>query len=92
MTIQAGDYAGSGDISGVGFAEAITPADTDLSELTSSIYIGAAGDLKVKLAGSGQIVTYVGMLAGVFYPIRASQIMADTTAGSIVANFNKFDV
>lgn len=68
--------------------EAITPADTDLSDFTRAIYVGGAGDITV-LMGSDQLttVTFVGVSAGSMLPIIASQIKAATTATNIVALF-----
>lgn len=65
---------------------AITPNDSsDLANVTRGIYVGATGDLKVTLAGSGT-VTFVGVPAGTLLPIRANRVFATgTTATSLVA-------
>jgi hypothetical protein len=50
-----------------------------------ALYIGGAGDLKVMTAG-GDIVTLVGVLAGMFIPMNVKRVYATgTTATSILA-------
>lgn len=68
-----------------GHAWAITPNDSeDLEMICRAIYVGVAGDLKVKML-DGSVVTFVGAIAGNVYPIRVSQVFATgTTAGSLV--------
>ena len=49
------------------------------------LYVGGAGDLKVKTA-SGDEVTFVGILAGSFVPVQVIRVFATgTTATNIVA-------
>lgn len=66
-------------------AFAVTPADgTDLPRATRAIYIGASGALRVTLL-SGETVTFVGMQAGMVYPLRLRRVLATgTTAGGLV--------
>jgi hypothetical protein len=66
-------------------AVAITPSDSvALANTTRAIYVGVAGNLRVRLA-SDDIVTFSGVLAGVVYPFRVEQVMATgTTAGGLV--------
>jgi len=68
------------------FAVAITPDDaTDIATVSRAIYVGVSGNLKVTLLG-GEDITFVGLAAGVFHPIRATRIWSTgTTATSIVA-------
>ena len=68
------------------FAVAISPDDaTDIATVSRAIYVGASGNLKVTLLG-GEDITFVGLAAGVFHPIRATRIWSTgTTATSIVA-------
>ncbi len=69
-------------------AVAVTPSDTvDLTNVTTSIYVGGAGTMKVTTAG-GDTVTYTGLLAGYQYRIRASRIWAGgTSATNIIAEW-----
>jgi len=67
------------------FAAAITPADTDLANVTRQIYVGGVGDLAVTMKGGG-IVIFQAVPVGTILRIRASQIRStDTTASLIVA-------
>jgi len=51
------------------------------------IYVGGAGDLKVKTA-SGSIVTYTGIPAGFFVPVQVLRVYStDTTATGLIANW-----
>lgn len=70
-------------------AEAITPADTDLTfGLTRAIYVGVGGDLAVRMAddkGDTDVV-FTGVVSGSVLPLRVKQIRTtDTTATDIVA-------
>lgn len=67
------------------YAFDVTPHDTnDLSYTTRGIYVGVSGDVKVDMAGSGT-VTFVGMAAGVFHPMRVTRVYSTgTTATNIV--------
>jgi hypothetical protein len=70
-------------------AAEITPADgADLTNFSRAIYVGVSGNIKVDLVGGETAVTFVGLAAGVFHPIRATRIYStDTTATSIVAGW-----
>lgn len=51
------------------------------------IYVGGAGNLKVKTA-SGSIVTYTGIPAGLFVPVQVLRVYdTDTTATGLIANW-----
>jgi hypothetical protein len=80
-------YSSSAETGPIGYAEEITLAATDLATNTRSIYIGGDGDLRVMMAGNRNIVTHVAVKAGMYYPIRAIQIMPGTTATNIVGWF-----
>jgi hypothetical protein len=68
-------------------AATITPADSDLDDVTRAVYVGGAGDLAVQMLG-GEIVTFVAVPAGSLLPIRVKQIRStNTTATSIVSLF-----
>lgn len=66
-------------------AAEITPHDTnDLAYVTRGVYVGVSGDLKVETA-NGDVVTFVGLAAGMVHPIQCKQVYATgTTATSIV--------
>ncbi len=68
-------------------AAAVTPNDsTDLTFVTRALYVGAAGTVVVDMAESGTSISFVGVPAGTFLPIRAKRVRATgTTATSIVA-------
>jgi hypothetical protein len=65
---------------------AITPSDSaSLTEATRALYIGAAGDLTVRML-SGEILTLQNVPAGAILPLRTIAVMATgTTAGAIAA-------
>lgn len=65
-------------------AFAIAPHDTnELAEVTRSIYVGAAGALKVALH-DGSTVTYANLPVG-RHPLRARRVFATgTTAASLI--------
>ena len=60
------------------YAEIVTPASADLPAITRAIYIAAAGNLTVLMAGKGNTatVTFNNVVAGSVLPIRARQITA----------------
>jgi len=66
----------------------VTPDNlNDLAHTTRAIYVGAYGDLRVITAG-GDIVTFVGLAAGLLHSIRVRRVMAaGTTATNIVGLF-----
>ncbi|MEA4924934.1 MAG: hypothetical protein VB084_06420 [Syntrophomonadaceae bacterium] len=70
----------------VSSAFAITPNDTNnLAQTTTTLFVGGDGNIKVNLAGTGIAIIFKGLIAGVFYPIRATRVYAtDTTATDIV--------
>lgn len=66
--------------------DAITPHDTnDLANVSRAVYVGVAGDVKVRAVKNGSDVTLKNVAAGAVLPIRVSRIFATgTTASSIV--------
>lgn len=62
---------------------AITPADTALAVVPKALYVGGAGNLVVK--GSDGVQATLAVAANSYHPIRPRNIMAATTATSIVA-------
>ncbi len=67
-------------------AESLTPNDgADLVNTTRSIYIGAAGDVAVHMAGTTSPVIFRAVPIGVL-PIRADRVLATgTTAADLIA-------
>ena len=76
----------------VGRAAAVTPSDSaDIAAVTGGVnngcvlYVGGAGDVKVKTVG-GDEVTFTGIQAGTFMPVQVLQVFSTgTTATAIVA-------
>lgn len=65
---------------------AVTPANSDLANVTRALYVGGAGDLSLILANDSAAVTFVGVPAGTVLPVRAKQVRSTgTTATNIVA-------
>jgi len=65
----------------------VTPSETELLNVSRGIYVGVSGDLEVTDLDNNK-VTYVGLAAGVYHPIRAKIIHATaTTADNIIAGW-----
>jgi hypothetical protein len=66
-------------------AAAIAPSDAaPLSHVTRALYVGVAGDLRLRMLGGGE-VTLAGVPAGSLIPIRVTRVFATgTTASAIV--------
>jgi hypothetical protein len=63
----------------------VTPSDTGHLEQPSTVYVGGTGDVKVLTVG-GQVITFVGALAGVVLPCVVTRVYSTgTDATSIVA-------
>ncbi len=64
----------------------VTPSDaTPLPSTSRALYVGSGGTLAVRML-SGDDLSFAGLAAGTFLPIRVNQVLATgTTAGSIVA-------
>lgn len=66
-------------------AAAVTPNDSTDIRPTRSLYIGAAGNVKVDMA-LGTTVTFTAVVAGSILPIQVKRVYStDTTASDIVA-------
>jgi hypothetical protein len=67
-------------------AATVTPDDnTDLGHVTRALYVGGAGAVAVIMNG-GESVTFSGVTAGTFLPLRVNRVKATgTTATNIVA-------
>lgn len=66
-------------------AIAITKHDTTVQPKFAAIYVGAAGNVKVK-DSAGNTTTFVGVPAGTILPIANVELVynSDTTAASLV--------
>lgn len=63
-------------------AVAILPDDTaTLGHATRAVYVGTAGDLRVRMLGQGE-VTFVGLAQGSLLPLRVTQVLATGTSAS----------
>lgn len=67
---------------------AVTPSDSvDLAYASRGIYVGVSGDVQLKTIND-DVITLVGLAAGVWHPIRARRIYStSTTATDIVAGY-----
>lgn len=65
---------------------AITPHATNaLAFVTRAIWVGAAGDITLRLADASADITLIGVPAGTLLPLRASHVRATgTSAASLV--------
>ena len=66
-------------------AENIVPSDQKpLQNATRAVYVGQGGDMAVRML-SGDLVTLTNLQAGMYYPIRITQVLASgTTANALV--------
>lgn len=65
-------------------AEAVTPHDTNtLTRASRGLYIGGAGNVAVVMAG-GDEVTFSGVGAGTFLPIRVTQVKSTGTTATLI--------
>lgn len=81
-------YSASGSTEPAGDCKSITPSDSALADngepiLTRGISFAVAGDLVIRTAASDRLVTLVGLAAGSIHSIRATHIMAATTAAGV---------
>ncbi len=66
------------------YAEAITPADSDLDQPVAALYIGGDGNVRVTTS-HGQDVTFTGMLVGTFLPVKVKRVWStNTTATNLI--------
>lgn len=83
---MAGVYRSANATVAAHSAAAVTPSDATILPVTRAIYVGGAGNLAVTMAEDGNAVTFVGVLAGMVYPLQVTQVLATgTTATNIVA-------
>ncbi len=72
------------NLSPPGSAAAVVPSDSTVLEVTRGLYIGGSGDIAATMQDGGS-VTFVGLLAGVIYPLAVIKVKAASTATNIVA-------
>ena len=65
-------------------AAAVTPNDSaDLTNVSRSLYVGGAGNVKVDMADVGT-VTFTGVPAGTILPIRVKRVYATGTTATTI--------
>lgn len=63
-------------------AEPIVPNDSQsLAIATRAVYVGGGGDMRVRML-SGETVTFTGLQAGQFYPLRIVRVLATGTTAT----------
>jgi hypothetical protein len=69
-----------------GSAFSIAPNDTtDLTVVTTALYVGFTGNLRVVCSGDANAVTFFNVPGGSFLPLRAKRVYSSgTTASGIV--------
>lgn len=66
-------------------AAAVTISDSTIIPVTRSLYVGTGGTIVVRMAGSGNQVTFNNVSQGIF-PVQVDMVYAtNTTASNIVA-------
>ena len=75
----------STDISNAFKAASVTTSDATVIPATRALWIGGAGNVAVRMAGDGSLVTYSGASAGIL-PVQVDKVLSTgTTATSILA-------
>lgn len=65
-------------------AAAVTPNDSaDLTNVSRSLYVGGAGNVKVDMADVGT-VTFTGVVAGSILPIRVKRVYSTGTTATTI--------
>ena len=67
-------------------AEAVTPSDGDtLGTVSRALFVGGAGNVAVVMV-TGDAVTFAGVTAGSFLPIRVKQVKSTDTTATLILN------
>lgn len=83
---MAGVYRSANATAPAHSAAAVTTSDSTVLPITRALYVGGAGNLAVTMGEDENNVTFVGVLAGMVYPLQVSKVLATgTTATNIVA-------
>lgn len=66
-------------------AAAVTPSDSTVYDPPGrALWVGALGNVAVRMAGDQSVITFVGVAAGTLLPIAVDKVMStNTTASSI---------
>ncbi len=82
---MSGNPKVSREVSPSSSAEAVTPSDTTTFDPPGrALYVGATGNVAVRMAGGGQTLTFVNVQGGSVLSISVDRVMsANTTASSI---------
>lgn len=76
----------SADTSSAARAAAVTPSDATIIPTTRALWIGATGNVAVRMATDGVTATFVGVPTGTILPVQCDRVLSTgTTATSIVA-------
>lgn len=79
------DYSNSASSPAVDGFAIVPHADQPLPQVTKAIFIGGAGDARVRLAGSSSDLTFRNVAAGSILDVRASHVrVSGTTATDLV--------
>ena len=75
----------STDISNTYAAAAVTTSDATVIPKTRALWVGVAGNVAVRMAGDGSLVTFTGAAVGIL-PVQVDKVLSTgTTATTILA-------
>ena len=75
----------STDISNTFSAASVTPSDATVIPKTRAIWVGVSGNVAVRMAGDGTLVTFTGAPIGVL-PVQVDKVLSTgTTATTMLA-------
>ena len=75
----------STDISNTYAAAAVTTSDATVIPKTRALWVGVAGNVAVRMAGDGSLVTLTGAAVGIL-PVQVDKVLSTgTTATTILA-------
>ena len=75
----------STDISNTYAAAAVTTSDATVIPKTRALWVGVAGNVAVRMAGDGSLVTFTGAAVGII-PVQVDKVLSTgTTATTILA-------
>jgi hypothetical protein len=63
----------------------VTPSDTTVLTDVRALWVGAAGNVAVRMIADGSTLVFAGVPAGTLLPVQVDKVMAtNTTAGSML--------
>jgi len=66
-------------------AQTVTTSDSTIIPITRALYVGVSGDIAVRMADQGTVITFTSVQAGIL-PIQVDQVLSTgTTATNILA-------